>query len=515
MRRFSRCATAALAAGALAAIAAGPASADPSVVTGPSSSKAPYVLPLAAGVSVTSILTAGDAAANGYRMVGLPDGLGAVRGDRSFTLVGNHELTAADGVARRHGQKGAFVSRWSIDRHTLSVKAGEDLISPGVQFWNPASQTYGAAPLGAAAPNPRDATDTFGIDSPVFSRFCSGSLTEPGQLFNHRSGRGYPGQLWFANEENGDNGRLFGVTEDGTAQELPRLGRFSWENTLLADTRSTTTLVVGDEDGPSDASQLHVYVGRKTRAGSAFRRAGLTNGTSYVVDTDNPAVTGDASFRSTYAKGTAVDVNLNQVDWDHSGGRQNAEAKADGLSLNRIEDGAWDPDNPNDFWFVTTAGGKGASGNHDGGGLWKLSFDDLDQPDAGATLTLVLDGSETPAGADGLWKPDNITIADGNVLIQEDTGNDPHVGRILAYSIPRDRLGVVAGFDPALFTPGAPGFITQDEETSGIIDASRVLGEGTFLLDAQVHKSSADPELVEGGQYLALKVRSWRQVYGS
>jgi hypothetical protein len=34
-----------------------------------------------------------------------------------------------------------------------------------------------------------------------------------------------------------------------------------------------------------------------------------------------------------------------------------------------------------------------------------------------------------------------------------------------------------------------PGFITQDEESSGIIDASRFLGPGTFLFDAQVHKA--------------------------
>jgi len=47
---------------------------------------------------------------------------------------------------------------------------------------------------------------------------------------------------------------------------------------------------------------------------------------------------------------------------------------------------------------------------------------------------------------------------------------------------------------------------TQDEESSGIIDASDILGRGWFLLDVQAHKLSADPELVEGGQLLALFV---------
>ena len=38
------------------------------------------------------------------------------------------------------------------------------------------------------------------------------------------------------------------------------------------------------------------------------------------------------------------------------------------------------------------------------------------------------------------------------------------------------------------------------------VDAAEILGEGWFLLDVQAHKVSADPELVEGGQLLALFV---------
>jgi hypothetical protein len=66
----------------------------------------------------------------------------------------------------------------------------------------------------------------------------------------------------------------------------------------------------------------------------------------------------------------------------------------------------------------------------------------------------------------------------------------------------------VAAHNPKFFdgtTANNPTFITQDEESSGIIDAAHVLGDGWFLLDVQAHKvNSADPELVEGGQLLAL-----------
>jgi hypothetical protein len=50
-------------------------------------------------------------------------------------------------------------------------------------------------------------------------------------------------------------------------------------------------------------------------------------------------------------------------------------------------------------------------------------------------------------------------------------------------------------------------FITQDEESSGIIDAAHIFGQGWFLFIVQVHKAAAaDPELVEGGQLLRMYV---------
>jgi hypothetical protein len=105
----------------------------------------------------------------------------------------------------------------------------------------------------------------------------------------------------------------------------------------------------------------------------------------------------------------------------------------------------------------------------------------------------------------------------GNLLIQEDPGNNPHLARILAYRISDAKIGVVAQFDPALFAPGGAGFLTQDEESSGVIDAGEILGSGWFLFDAQVHKQpfvSEEDELVEPGQLLAMRVKSWGEVYG-
>jgi hypothetical protein len=486
---------------------------------GPSSATNPYVIPVADGVHTKALLTVGDAEAadNGYEMVGIPDGLGAksAHGNDLFVFM-NHELPATSGAVRAHGQKGAFVSKLELDRRTFAVELGADFVQPGVTYWDYVSQTYGPTPS-AGGPNPRQPGDVFPAQLAAFGRWCSSTLTAAGQLYNPDTRRGYKGQIYFGNEESGNEGRSFGITEDGRAQQLPRLGMFNWENTIPAANESDTTVVMGQEDAAS--GQPWIYVGHKQRQGNAFDKAGLTNGVDFVLDLKDETVSTDAGFRAKFGKGTAAPFDLSEVDWDQSGNRQNAEAAAEGITLNRVEDGHFDPRNANDFWFVTTEGGKGAdvptgSFGRDGGGLWKLSFEDIEQPWLGGTLTLALDGSEAPF----LNKPDNITIDPrGNLLIQEDPGNNVHLARIVAYDIDTGDRGVVAQFDPAQFKPVTPGGtdapFTIDEESSGIIDAKKLLGRGWYLFDAQVHKTHPDPALVEHGQLLALHVRDYDDVY--
>jgi hypothetical protein len=176
---------------------------------------------------------------------------------------------------------------------------------------------------------------------------------------------------------------------------------------------------------------------------------------------------------------------------------QQAVAK-DLFRMQRIEDGAWDPrsNRPRDFFFVTTAAFDRTSR------LWHLRLNDRNLPENGGKIEILLNA--TPG-----HMFDNITIdGHGRLLIQEDTGNNPWISRIWLYGIDTGELIEVAHHDPELFeTPGSPRFITQDEESSGIIDAADLLGPGWFLFDVQVHKSVPDdPELVEQGQLLAMYV---------
>lgn len=137
-------------------------------------------------------------------------------------------------------------------------------------------------------------------------------------------------------------------------------------------------------------------------------------------------------------------------------------------------------------------------------------------PGIRATLTLLVSGpvgtADNPAatGSQGAGSPgpqmfDNLTVNDrGQVLLNEDVGNQSCLGGIWLYNIASSTLLEIAHHDPARFTPGAPGFLTNDEESSGIIPAP-FLGEGWYLTDVQAHFAISG-ELVQGGQLLAIQI---------
>ena len=88
-----------------------PAAGASGTARGPSTVTDPYLLPVVDGVKITSLLTVNDAgsAGNGYELVGIPDGIGVTIENGDVVAFMNHELRDTQGIARRHGQRGAFV----------------------------------------------------------------------------------------------------------------------------------------------------------------------------------------------------------------------------------------------------------------------------------------------------------------------------------------------------------------------------------------------------------------------
>lgn len=451
-------------------------------ITGTSSSQPPYLLPTVSNATTTSIFTATQSV-GGYTLAGLPDGTGAIdNGDGTFSYFIAHEMSPGQGTVHAHGQNGAFISKWTINKSTLAVTAGTDVIQ-NANIWNGSGYT------------------TYNMGTPSvaaqFNRFCSGDVPEVSAFYHAGSGLGTQARFFMNGEESGNEGRAMGTiltgTNAGNLYELPRLGKMSIENSVASPFTSIKTVVALTDD--ATGGQIYIYVGTKTNTGSDIDKAGLTNGNLYGV-----AVTGFLSETNAAppAPTTFSLINFGDVSAMTGASLQTASTNSGVTGFLRPEDGAWDPSNPNDFYFVTTNSfGVGQNTR-----LWRLRFASVLNPANGGTITAVLTGTEA-GGAPQMY--DNFCIdKNGHVILQEDVGGQSHLGKMWDYNIATGSLTAIAAHDPTRFLTGGINYLgTQDEEASGVIDASALLGTGMYLFVDQVHNSIPSP-VVQGGQILSM-----------
>jgi hypothetical protein len=454
-----------------------------SQVQGPSSSQTPYLVSTDSHVYTESLLTTGDSV-GGYKMGGIPDGLGAFdNGDGTFTVLMNHEISGNLGATRAHGATGAYISEWVFDKTTLEVKSGHDLMQH--VFTYAGNNTY------------VDHSATLG-NGVAFTRFCSADLADQSAFYNAETGLGYNGGRIFLNgEESGAEGRAMAHiatgAEAGNSYELAWMGNLAFENVVANAHTGDKTVVAAMDDGTN--GQVYFYVGDKKATGSAIDKAGLTGGNLFgihVTELDGASNNNESASASPLGadeKSLFTMVNLGDVS-NKTGGELDTMSEAQKVTtFLRPEDGAWDTLNPNRFYFVTTDAFNAPSR------LWAVDFTDASNPAAGGTIKLLLNGTE------GQQMLDNITVnSQGKLILQEDVGNNAHLGKVWQYDPATDALTQIAQHDPARFS--GPNAITQDEESSGVIDISHILGsagENVYLVDTQVHSAST-PELVEGGQ---------------
>jgi hypothetical protein len=480
-----------------AAAISGSAFAQTAIVTGPSSSATPYVSPVGGAVTdLVSILTVGDSAA-GYTLFGIPDGMGAIEGaNGTFNLYVNHEIGATVGGARRAHQPkgatgGAFISGWSIDKADFRVNSGSDTIT------SVATVTNGT---GGTLYN--------------FQRFCSGEIPAVSALFNSATGKGSQNRFYLTGEEGGTPGR--GIATDistGVGYQMVGLDASagSWENIVCRPYESDQTVAIALSDG--GANRVFLYVGTKQDTGNPAERAGLINGTSYGIQVNVKGVPFATENRD-FGFSTAAPARYTATFTLNAGGT------ASGTTFLRPEDGAWDPANPADFYFVTTdrmsitsAGVAQSSGSR----LYRLRFNDVNDVLAGGTIEALIEGTGSYPKA--IEMGDNLcvinTIQGGTrVFITEDPGNNPHSARTVMYDVATDTATVILESDRSRFggftSNGAGGWtgnaatapFSQDEENSGNFEATEVFGRGWFIQNMQAHYSLAAP-LVEGGQLYA------------
>jgi Ca2+-binding RTX toxin-like protein len=455
------------------------------MTTGPSTTTDPYLLALEPNVTLTSIVTSGNALPSDGVFGGVPDGIGAFdNGDGTITVLVNHELTSLEGIARDHGSAGAYVDRLVIDKATLAVVSADDLIKT-VHLWN-------------------DATDSYFIGTTAFSRFCSGDLPAQTALFNGADGLGTSARIYFTGEETSPEGRATATIvtgpNAGNTYELPSLGNMAYENVVLNPFQQDKTIVAMDDDtSPPGQGQVYIYVGEKQATGTDIQKAGLTGGQFFGIKVGG----GGLEQNGTSLSGSFSLVALgNNGDVSNSTGAQiETQSIASGVTgFLRPEDFSWDAQHPNVAYFTTTNSFSGSSR------IYQLTFSDITNPAAGGTIKAVVDSANY-----GAHMFDNLTVANGHVVVQEDPGNNAYVSRMWDYDIATGTFTPVATFNPDQFQPGAGHFITQDEESSGVLDVTGLLGDSdtrAYLLDAQVHAATGNPATVEGGQLMVMYVNT-------
>ena len=466
------------------------------VTQSPTSSATPYVRPVAGGVvvSVVSFLTVGDSVnflADGvtpYRMAGIPDGMGAYdNGDGTMTLFVNHEhTTTANGINHAHQPAGtvggAFASRWIVKTTPgtdfLRVTNGQDLMT------SISMSTVGAGTL------------------TNFNRFCSADLAQQSAFYNAATGLGTTERIFITGEESGSNGRMVAIgAVERKGYELPAFTPLQggWETGVARPYASDTTLVMGNSDG--GANRVFMYLGTKLATGNVAEKAGLLNGVGYGMQVQVDSVNFSTENR-TLCFATSGAPRYSATFTFAAGGT------AAGTTFLRPEDGAFDPSNPADFYFVTTdridniedGGTQSASSR-----LFRLHFTDLNNPLAGGTIDALLDGTDIMNMGDNLCVFNDIQ-GGTRVIIQEDSGNSTHNAKTLLYTVATDTLEIILESDRARFGDingvAAVAPFNQDEENSGVIDARDTLGLGWFIGNMQAHYAQPG-ELVEGGQIYA------------
>ncbi|HYZ32138.1 MAG TPA: hypothetical protein VE684_07630 [Crenalkalicoccus sp.] len=484
----------------------------------------PYLLGLEPNVHFESLLTAGDVV-NGKIFGGTPDGIGAFdNGDGTITILLNHEI-AINGTfsnpasaVHDHGSAGSWVDAIVLDKTTHEVISLSD--------------------LGQTIYQDNDGDGVYTQATTAISRLCSADLASVNAFFyagadgivGTADDVGTTNRIFLNGEEQGiGNGtptagggaydsRAFAWiatgADKGSVFELPGMGNTSFENLVASPNSGAKTVVMMDND-TSPAGQVYVYVGNKQATGNDIQKAGLVGGHLFGIvaegigaasntSTDNGR---EASQTEVPTSGSFALADLGDVS-GMTGTQILTAANAAGVSgWWRPEDGAWDNQNPNKYYFVTTASQTASTR------LWSLTYTDITHPELGGTFKLEFQGT---VGTQVMF--DNVTVdQNGHVILCEDPGSYNGASKVWDYDPASGQIHLIAKHDPALFgdgdlthltTPPTAPF-TTDEESSGVIDVTSLLGDANtkaYLIDTQAHYLTGDPNTVEGGQLQVMYV---------
>ncbi len=455
------------------------------IVDPPDGEPARHLLPTKDGVRIQPILSAGDVVVdprgtrNEYQMSGVPDGLGAYKNDAGMLKVFmNHELDGAPpGV-------GARVSWLTIDPETLNVMDASYPITGRVGFLRFCSSTF-----------------RYIDGKPLY--FTGEESTDEGSLTNDTTdGLGRGGSSIVLNAKTGEHRetRHFGLLPHENVVPVKGLARAT-----LLTTEDGDAAAAGTPDDPEvNESQLYSYIA-PTFGGAISGNQGSLY--AWKVN-DGQGVDADPSTDDIDQGQTLAGhfVRISQEDNTDADALEKAAQSKNAFDFVRLEDAAVSKTRANVLYITDTGSLDSESGR---GRLYRLKIDEDDPRNASLTLLINGDTSQDPVR---MTNPDNLDTSEESVVIQEDRNPEykDGYGRVLVYDLESKKLRVVARVNtPSDVQPGT-------WESSGVINAFKLLGEEQWLLDVQAHSLQEEqpgPSLVpddssvgEDGQLLRIKI---------
>jgi hypothetical protein len=488
-----------------------------------------------AGVVIDPLATVGDVIDDGFVFDSLPDGISLIRnGQGTVELFVNHETSLVpfpvppavplplDDFTNSH------VDRLVVNQHSAGVVSAEDAI-------------------------PTDAN---------YQRFCSNFLATAEQGFDRT--------ILFTNEEATDFVYRTGVAwpinepadprvpeqagvvvaldvETGEYKTIYGMGRHNHENSVAIPGYDDLVVLSGDDTFSAPASQLYSYVADDTD--ELWNDAGAL----YAFKSADPLTNdyGDLTAGESVA-GTFIPVPEAIAKGDQSGLESWGNLSENNVfQFIRVEDIAYDRNNPRIVYFAdtgeprannaTSAGagrltraGSSFQGPYMNGRIFRMVLNE-DNPLVVDSLSVLIDADAGGYNNPGvIHQPDNIETTADYLLIQEDPGghnqfdlaNPIGVGaRVWRYDLDTGALQAVLEVDQSLDgadpTYDVGGGIARRGawESSGIIDASSIWGEGWFLVDVQAGSLILESTVGtlggvtvqferEGGQLLRVKIPS-------
>ena len=402
--------------------------------------------------TLKSLITFNDILSNGYVFPRLPDGLASITNrDGLVDIFVNHELSL-DKV-----NEYAKVSKLTVDENG-GIISGE-LIEDG---------------------------------SGKYERFCSATIFKD---------NGFKNPVFVTNEEIEEGIVVAYDTLTKNKTEMPWLGKFSHENTILVPNKNNKTIVFTTEDNESMHSQLYMFISNNP--------TDFLNGIGqlYVLVGENNIT----SFQD-LQKGITYNGYFQSVAWNwmtqNSTDLENEVQNLNALDFMRLEDTDYNKVD-NSIIYITDTGSDEFGERYEDGRLYQFeimesSFNHANNANVTnnnyykVKISILLDGDD----GDDLRNPDNIATSKKSIMIQEDL-NDYNIidggvnARVLKYDLTSHNLNPVAIVDQSQDVSHTRA---GEWESSGIIEVFDIFGKGYWLLDIQAHT------LGEGGQLLLMNI---------